>query len=374
MPDSSVKGWDRSFLEAIGLGDLRAEQIGTEVGNMGEACGEGLTASAAAELGLSQGTSVGVGIIDAHAGGLGVLGARLPSKDGSEAEEVNLESRLALIAGTSCCHMASSKEPVFVPGVWGPYYSAMIPGLFLNEGGQSTAGKLLDHITTTHHAASDLEAQASAQGLSRYEFLNEYILVLAKNEKIPPRKAGLLAKNLHVLPDFFGNRSPLADPFMRGAVVGLSLSATLDDLALLYLATVQSLAYQTKHILDAMTEAGHPPINTIFVTGGLSKNPLYLETHADATGCTLVLPREEDAVLLGSAVLGARAGLAFPDIPAAMAAMNAVGEMVPPFQLDGDDGAADRSLPCLHECKYAVFRRMNDDQLWYRETMGQVEV
>ena len=36
-----------------------------------------------------------------------------------------------------------SQEPVFVPGVWGPYYSAMVPGLWVNEGGQSVTGKLV---------------------------------------------------------------------------------------------------------------------------------------------------------------------------------------------------------------------------------------
>lgn len=36
-----------------------------------------------------------------------------------------------------------SQEPVFVPGVWGPYFSAMVPGLWVNEGGQSVTGKLV---------------------------------------------------------------------------------------------------------------------------------------------------------------------------------------------------------------------------------------
>lgn len=36
-----------------------------------------------------------------------------------------------------------SEDPIFVPGVWGPYFSAMVPGFWLNEGGQSVTGKLV---------------------------------------------------------------------------------------------------------------------------------------------------------------------------------------------------------------------------------------
>ena len=37
----------------------------------------------------------------------------------------------------------SSQHPIFVPGVWGPYCSAMLPGYYLNEGGQTTTGQLV---------------------------------------------------------------------------------------------------------------------------------------------------------------------------------------------------------------------------------------
>jgi len=326
-----------------------------------------LTATAAADLGLAPGTPVGVGIIDAHAGGLGVLGAKLEGQE--VVDSAALETRLALIAGTSCCHMASSVEPVFVPGVWGPYYSAMVPELYLNEGGQSTAGKLLDHVTLTHGATAQLQAIAKERGVSRYTVLDERLAEMAAEQGLPARKLGLLTADLHVTPDFFGNRSPLADPGMRGGIIGLPLSANLDDLALLYLATLQALAYQTKHIIDTMVENGHAPIETIWVTGGLIKNRLYLQAHADATGCTLVLPQEQEAVLLGSAVLGARAAGVFPDLPTAMSQMSSVGELIEPYQLECAD-ECDVSVPSFHACKYKVFRKMTDDQREYRDLMA----
>ena len=55
-------------------------------------------------------------------------------------------------------------------------------------------------------------------------------------------------------PDFHGNRSPLADPDMRGSICGLTLSKDEDNLALVYLAAVQAAAYGTKDIMDRMTQ------------------------------------------------------------------------------------------------------------------------
>lgn len=64
---------------------------------------------------------------------------------------------LGLICGTSSCHMAISPQPLFVPGVWGPYFSAVVPGMWLSEGGQSATGKLLDHIVDTHPVSNQIK-------------------------------------------------------------------------------------------------------------------------------------------------------------------------------------------------------------------------
>lgn len=53
--------------------------------------------------------------------------------------------------------MMVSLTPIFVKGVWGPYYSAMVPGMWLNEGGQSATGKLVDHIIDSHPATAAIK-------------------------------------------------------------------------------------------------------------------------------------------------------------------------------------------------------------------------
>lgn len=350
-----AKGWQESFFRQIGLGDVADElyrRIGRRIRPMGERIG-GLTEASARELGLIAGTPVGVSIIDAHAGGLGLLGAPV---HGSPPTEASLEERVALISGTSSCHMAVSRKPFYPPGIWGPYKSAMIPGMWLTEGGQSATGALIDHVIDSHARGAELRAQAEREGTSVYALLNAHLEKLSAGLAVP----ATLTKELHVLPYFHGNRSPRADPTLRGMISGLKLSASEDSLALLYLATIQAIALGTRHILDTMNEAGFR-ISTILACGGDTKNPVFVREHADATGCRVILPEESEAVLLGSAVLGVVAAGAEPSVLAAMAKMNRTGAEIEP----GSGAVRD-----YHERKYRVFRRMYDDQVAYRSAIG----
>lgn len=350
------KGWDGDFFTRIGLGELAEEgfaRLGRAVRPMGERAG-GLTEAAAAELGLRSGTAVAVSIIDAHAGGLGMLGAPL---DGVAPTPETLEERVALIGGTSTCHMAVSRQPKFIRGVWGPYFSAMVPGLWLTEGGQSATGALIDHTITSHARGAELAAEARREGTTSQALLNARLDALAAGAPFP----AALTRGLHVLPDHHGNRSPRADPSLRGMVSGLKLSDSLDQLALLYLATIQAVALGTRHILEAMNAEGYR-ISTIFASGGDTRNPVFLREHADATGCRVVLPAEPEAVLLGAAVLGAVASGDHPTVLAAMAAMSRAGREIAPA-----GGAVGRYF----DAKYRVLRRLHDDQLAYRALMEE---
>jgi FGGY-family pentulose kinase len=351
--------WDEDYFRAIGLGDLADEgfaRIGTDIRPLGSVVG-GLSAAAAAELGLAAGIPVGTSAIDAHAGGIGVIGAAIGE---TRPDAAGLLHRLALVGGTSSCHMAVSAEPRFVPGVWGPYYAAMVPGLWLNEGGQSATGSLIDHMVTNHAAYPAMLEQARAAGQTIYQRLNEVLETLAASVAFP----AALTEGLHVMPDFHGNRSPRADSTLRGMVSGLRLAAGPEDLALLYLATVQAVAYGTRHILETLNAQGYA-IDTILACGGGTKNPVFLREHADATGCALVLPQEPEAVLLGAAILGAVAGGLHPGVPEAMAAMSRAGSVILP--------AAD-AVRCYHDAKYAVFQRMYADQMAYRAIMAGAEL
>lgn len=345
-------GWHDDFFRAIELGELVDEnyaRLGVDIRPMGEAIGDGLTEDAARELGLLPGTAVGVSIIDAHAGGIGMIGMANPGGD----EPTTLDNRLALIGGTSSCHMAVSPDQRPIAGVWGPYYSSMVPGLWLNEGGQSATGALVDHVIFNHGATEAMNLAARTANVTPYEILNQRLDKLANGRPLHE-----LTRGLHICPYFHGNRSPRANPHLVGMISGLHLSASLDDLALLYLATVQAIAYGTRHIIEAMNASGYA-IDTLVCCGGGTKNPVFLQQHADIAQCTLILPEEPEAVILGSAMLGAVAAGAYPSVQTAMAAMSRPGKIIEPKA----------ETRAYHDAKYAVFHQLYTDQMRYAELM-----
>lgn len=328
-----------SLLRAVELNDLPGK-VPPQVLQLGSAAGR-LGAQAAAQLGLPVGIAVATGIIDAHAGGLALVST---APQGS----------LAVIGGTSNCHMVVSPNPVMVPGVWGPYWGAMLPGYWLNEGGQSAAGALLDWTLRQSDAWPLLESTAQTQARSTYAVLNDWLADLELREAWPTR-------DLHVLSDHHGNRSPRANPAARGAVLGLTLEQGKDALARLYLATLQALAYGTRHIIERMNASGHK-IERIVMCGGGSKNPYWLREYADATGCEIHLVSEEDAVTLGAALLAAVAAGAFASMPQAAASMVRPGGSV----------AARPHTKAFHDAKYAIYLQLYDDMERCRAAMAAI--
>ena len=311
--------WDDSYFRTIGLGSLVDDgfgRIGTEVVPGGTALASGLTSEAAAELGLRAGTPVAAGLIDAHAGGIGTVGARGGAG--------TVQSRMAYVFGTSACTMSTTQAPTFVPGVWGPYYSAMVPGLWLNEGGQSAAGAAIDHLVRLHAAAPEAAIAARQAGLSLSGYLSR-----EAESRGGAEAATAMIGDLHVVPEFLGNRAPFADPDARGLIAGIGMETGFDSLLSLYLAGLCGLGYGARQILQAQAKAGIA-IDTIVVSGGAGQSPLVRQMLADATGLTVAASTSPEPVLLGSAILGAAASGAFPDIASAMSAMSEMGEVCKP--------------------------------------------
>ena len=182
---------------------------------------------------------------------------------------------------------------------------------------------MLDHVLRLHSAGGEPTSALHARVVERIGELRAY--------GGPDFAAGL-----HVLPDFHGNRSPLADPHATGVISGLTLDSGFDSLCRLYYRTAVGIALGVRHIIDALNAKGYR-IDTLHLTGGHVKNPLLVELYADATRCRVVLPATEDAVLLGTAMVAAAAAGLYPSLPDAAAAMAPAGEERTP-----DPAAAER--------------------------------
>ena len=328
--------WDESYFRAVGLGVLADEgfaRIGHRVVDPGTSLGQGLTAAAAQALGLRPGTPVGAGLIDAHAGGLGTVGA-----------EGDVEACLGYVFGTSSCTMTTTREPVFVPGVWGPYFSAMVPQKWLNEGGQSVAGAAIERLLAMHPAAAEAQAQAQAAGQS----LPAMLVGLAAPAGSDVSAAVALADGLHVVPEFLGNRAPFADPHARAVIAGLGMETDVASLVALYVAAICGIGYGLRQIIEAQARAG-ASVAKVVISGGAGRSDLVRQLLADATGKPVLATASDEPVLLGAAILGGLAGGCFADAPSAMAGMCKVDRTYPP---------ATGPTAAVHDARFRAFERL----------------
>lgn len=364
--DGSKEGWSKKFLEEIGLGELCEDDF-SRLGGIpnkngvfhcpGEKVGY-LTQQSAEELGLTTKCIVASGMIDAYSGWVGTVAAKtdLGSK---RAGKVN--NRLAAVAGTSTCHIVISDEAVFVPGVWGPYRDALLPGKWAAEGGQSTTGELLHHILVSHPAYNTLVERSVLESKSVFEVLNallDHMRVENGLESVLP-----LAKHLFLYGDLYGNRSPLADPTMRGAIVGISMDVSIENLALVYLATVEFICLQTRQIIEVMNSKGHD-INSIYLSGGQCRNEILTHIMATATGMPVVIPKYIDAaVVFGTAILAATASEGHESLWQAMSKFSGSGSVVEP--------GTDKIELALLNAKYDIMYDMLRSQQKYRDEVNK---
>ena len=291
---------------------------------------------AAAEMGLAAGTPVGASLIDAHCGGVGTFACK-----GPDGEDLPPETQMALIMGTSACAMTLAEDANFVDGVWGPYFGAMVPGYWLLEGGQSAYGAALDHLPTLHPAYAVMKEKAKADGLSLPFYLERRALEKAGSAEA----AAALARDIHVVPEFLGNRAPYADPEAKAIIGGLTLDSSEDSLVRLYVAGLCGLCYGTRQIIEAEKAKGLP-LETLVVSGGAAQSGLLRRILSDATGMKVALPDTAEPVLLGGAIIGAVAAGDAANLKAGAEKMSSIREIMKPA---GGDAAA------LHDQKFAAF-------------------
>jgi xylulokinase len=231
-----------------------------------------ITADAARETGLAEGTPVAVGTVDAVAEAVSV-GAIHPGD-------------LMCMYGTTAFFILAADQPASNPTMWGVCHA--LPGLYGLAAGMATTGALTRWFRDTF--ARDLPGGDDA-----------YATLAEEAASVPPGSLGLI-----LLPYFSGERTPINDPQARGVICGLTLAHTRGHV---YRAVLEGTAYGIADNLEAMSAAGAEPKRIVAVGGG-AKNPLWLQIVSDVSGLSQQLPAQTIGASYGDAFLaGYAAGL-----------------------------------------------------------------
>lgn len=324
--DRARGGWPAALMSEIGLESL-IDKLTPTVAELGVVL-DGLSQTAAEELGLLPGTPVAVGGADAFVGQIG-LNALRPGE-------------LALITGSSHLHLALTDAPTYSEGMWGGYPDAVLPGTWSIEGGQTSTGSIVKwfrRIADGHHFVDHALSSAAVYGALQ-----------AKAELLPPGSEGVLAL------DFWqGNRTPYVDADARGMIWGLTLAHGPEHI---YRAIMEAVCFGTENILRTFAVGGHP-IRSAVACGGTVNSSLWLQLHADISGIPITVTAQPEAVSLGAGILAAVGAGFFPNIRAAAGAMVRSIRSVQP-----DPGA--------HEAYQFYFQRYLDSYQQMRDSMHKV--
>ncbi len=247
--------YDETLAEELGLNT----SIVPPLFNCDEIVGR-ITAEAASSTGLSVGTCVVAGGLDAACGtlGAGVYETGQTQEQGGQA------------GGMSICtdHALSHKKLILSPHV--------VPGKWLLQGGTVGGGGTLKWFR-----------QEFGQDMSFDD-------LTAEAEKIAAGSDGVI-----FLPYMAGERSPIWDPDAKGVFYGLSFDKTRGHMIR---AILEGVAFSLQHNLMTAEETG-ARIGVLNAMGGSANSVLWTQIKADVTGCTMQVPASDTATTLGAAIL-----------------------------------------------------------------------
>ena len=112
------------------------------------------------------------------------------------------------------------------------------------------------------------------------------------------------SNGVYLVPAFVGLGAPYWDPYARGAIVGLTRGANRNHIIR---AALESIAYQSRDVLDAMQKDSGIHLASLKVDGGAVANDFLMQFQSDIMGTTVVRPKLIETTALGAAFL---AGLA----------------------------------------------------------------
>lgn len=151
-----------------------------------------------------------------------------------------------------------------------------------------------------------------AGGVVRW--LRDGLKIIASSEQVNELAASVADNGgVYFVPAFAGLGAPHWDAFARGGIFGLTGGSHAGHLAR---AALESIAFQTADVLDAMRADSGINITELRVDGGASQSDLLMQFQADMLGVPVVRPRNHETTALGAAYLAGLAVGYWPDTAA----------------------------------------------------------
>ena len=291
--DLSTKKWSQELLNAW---DIR-EDILPELHPSTDVIGK-VTAQAASETGLAEGTPVVIGGGD---GSSACVGAGVVEKGNAYN-----------VIGTSSWISMAASEPYFDPNMRTFNWVHMDETLYSPCGTMQAAGYSYSWYRDVFCEKEVLAAKEA--GKSPYELINRHTC------NSQPGAGGLL-----YLPYILGERSPRWNHDARGAFIGAGISTKRDDFTR---AVLEGVGYNLKVIMDAIEN--YAPINDVIMIGGGSKGREWLQILSDIWQKPLRVPQYiEEATSMGAAICGGVGIGAYEDFTVARQYNKTVAEVKP---------------------------------------------
>ncbi len=229
-----------------------------------------ISAQASCETGLTEGTPVIAGTIDAAA----------------EAISTGLSNDGDMMAmfGSSNSLILRTQKLTRTEKFWGLNW--LEPQTYAVVGGMATVGSLTRWFRDN---LSPLELQAQQQ-----DGINAYTMLAILLDQSPLGANGLLA-----LPYFEGERTPLNDPNAVGVLFGLKLKHTRADI---YRALLESIGFGIRQNLDMMQSEGISPTRILAVGGG-TKNLAWMQIISDIANVQMAIPEQQMGASYGDAFM-----------------------------------------------------------------------
>jgi glycerol kinase len=149
------------------------------------------------------------------------------------------------------------------------------------------------------------------------QWLRDGLGLISRTAEVEPLARSVTdTGGVYLIPAFTGLGAPYWDPDARGAIVGLSRASSRGEIAR---AALDSVVYQTRDLLDAMSADGVTPMQ-LKVDGGMAQNSFLLQRLADILGLPILRPRMSESTAFGAACLAAL-GAGIFNAPAEIAAL-----------------------------------------------------